>query len=218
MGHYLDIDAWSRKSQFDFFRRYSQPFFSICAEVDVTATVRYCRHHELSFFLASWFMCLEMLNSQEEFRYRLRGDQVWVHDRIHVSTTVLRDDETFGFCHLPSRDDFDAFEHFGKAAIDAERSSSGLTTESTRDDVIHGSVLPWLRFTSISHARHSVVSDSIPKIAFGRRTQLSDERFVMPMSVEAHHALLDGLHVSRLFERFEGLLAAPESSLRRQHS
>ncbi len=66
------------------------------------------------------------------------------------------------------------------------------------------------------HARRSTLDDSIPKIAFGRRTSLPDGSLVMPMSVEAHHALLDGLHVSRLFEQFEALLAAPEVWLQRR--
>src|SRR5437762_13981327 len=37
MGHYLDVDAWSRREHFHLFRRAEQPFFSVTTEVDVTA-------------------------------------------------------------------------------------------------------------------------------------------------------------------------------------
>jgi chloramphenicol O-acetyltransferase type A len=36
---------------------------------------------------------------------------------------------------------------------------------------------------------------------------------MMPVSVEVHHALMDGLHVGRYFERLEGYLSDPRSAL-----
>ena len=153
MGYFIDRETWPRRQQFEFFRHFEQPFFTLCAEVDVTATDHFCRDQGASFFLATWFLCLGALNREAPFRYRLRGDRVWVHDSIHVSTTVLRKDETFAFCHLPSSEDFAAFEELGRAAIEAESLRSGLTTEDERDDVVYGSVVPWLRFTSVAHGR-----------------------------------------------------------------
>ncbi len=35
----------------------------------------------------------------------------------------------------------------------------------------------------------------------------------MPVSVEVHHALMDGLHVGRYFERFAAYCDAPEQVL-----
>jgi chloramphenicol O-acetyltransferase type A len=33
----------------------------------------------------------------------------------------------------------------------------------------------------------------------------------MPLNIEVHHALVDGLHVGRFVQGLEALLAAPES-------
>ena len=43
--------------------------------------------------------------------------------------------------------------------------------------------------------------DSIPRILFGRCVR-EGKRMKMPVSVEVHHALVDGLDVARFFERF----------------
>ncbi|HET6645746.1 MAG TPA: CatA-like O-acetyltransferase, partial [Pyrinomonadaceae bacterium] len=77
---------------------------------------------------------------------------------------------------------------------------------------IHFSVLPWLSFTSFAHARNKGRAESVPKIAFGKFTR-EDDRMLLPISVEVHHALMDGLHVGKFITRFEELLATPENYL-----
>ena len=39
MGHYLELSDWPRRHTFDFFLDYDQPFFNICAEVNVLPTL-----------------------------------------------------------------------------------------------------------------------------------------------------------------------------------
>jgi chloramphenicol O-acetyltransferase type A len=48
----------------------------------------------------------------------------------------------------------------------------------------------------------------VPKLAFGR-AEPAGEHLWMPMSVEVHHALMDGLHVGRFVQAFEAALRAP---------
>lgn len=212
-GHPLDLDAWPRRQQFDFFRTYDIPFFNLCAEVEVTAMRAFCRAHGISFTLAAWYTCLSTANAVEPFRYRLRGDGVWVHDRIDVGTTILRRDETFGFCYFDHADTFSAFRAGAEAALAAFHSGApGLVTRDDRDDLLHGSTIPWVRFTSVSHARRFNRTDSIPKLAFGRFIERGPQS-AMPVSVEVHHALMDGLHVGRFFEQLQAALDAPEHTL-----
>ncbi len=55
---FLDLDTWNRKELFYFFKDYEQPFFNICADVDVTSLVNYTKKNGLSFFRASLFLSL----------------------------------------------------------------------------------------------------------------------------------------------------------------
>jgi chloramphenicol O-acetyltransferase type A len=77
-------------------------------------------------------------------------------------------------------------------------------------DLIRYSVLPWLDFTSLSHARDFSKRDSIPLITFGKITEASG-RWTMPVSIHVHHGLVDGEQVGRFVGLFEERLAAPES-------
>lgn len=207
-GRLLDLDGWPRRSHFEFFRAYEHPFFNICADVRVTALYRRSREPEgPSFFLGALYASLRAANAVEQLRLRLRPEGVWLHDRIHAGSTVLRADETFGFGYFEFEPSWASFEEHGRAVLAAVAAGSGaLDPQDERDDLIHYSVLPWIRFTSFAHARRHRALDSVPRIVFGRHHERDGERW-MPVSVEAHHALVDGLHVARFLERFEAELA-----------
>lgn len=203
----LDLETWARREHFRFYRDYDNPFFNLCAEVDVTALARRTRAPEgPSFFLASLFLSLKAANEIEEFRYRIHGDDVVVHEVIHGGSTILREDQTFGFGYFTYRAEFSRFAAEAAEELASARSSSGaLEPRPERDDLIHYSVIPWVAFTSFSHARRWGADDSVPKVVFGRHHGAGARRR-MPVSVEVHHALMDGLHVARFLERFQQYL------------
>jgi chloramphenicol O-acetyltransferase type A len=168
----------------------------------------------ISFFIAYHFLSMKAANEVEPFRYRLRGERVLIHDRIHAGTTLLLADESFTFVYFDYSEDFADFQTRAKATVESARSvASRLDERDGQDDLIHHSVLPWVTFNSISHARNWGRLDSVPKIAFGKYRAEGD-RITMPISVEVHHALMDGLHVGRYFERLESYFSNPRAALR----
>jgi len=213
MAAYLDIESWSRRQHFHFFKEYENPFFNVCVNVDATHLLRLVRSHGLAFSLAYHYLALKAANEVEPFRYRLRGDRVLVHDRIGAGTTILLADERFAFCYFEWDDDFARFAAASSAAVESLRAGDGrLEPRADRDDLLHCTTLPWISFTSFSHARRWDRQDSVPKLVFGKVFQDGD-RFRMPISVEVHHSLMDGLHVGRYFERLESYLADPAAPL-----
>jgi chloramphenicol O-acetyltransferase type A len=160
-----------------------------------------------SFFLATLFASLRASNAIEEFRLRLRPEAVWLHERVDVGSTVLRHDETFGFAYFAWCDSFARFEQDARVEVDRVAASTGaLDPQDERDDLVYHSVLPWIRLTGFIHARRRRPLDSIPRIVFGKHFEREGERW-LPVCVDAHHALIDGLHVGRWLARFEQELA-----------
>jgi chloramphenicol O-acetyltransferase type A len=202
MGGLIDLDTWRRRDHYLWFRKYERPFFSVTVDVDVTAVWNKSRRPgSPSFFLSSLFLMLNAANDVEAFRLRLRARGVWRHDRVGVGPTILRQDETFGFVRLEPAHTLNQFAARGRAAIAEVVTQRGLRPpKDTRDDIVFHSVLPWLHFTSFANALPGK-NDSIPRIVFGRCVRKGG-RMKMPVAVEVHHALVDGLDVARFFERF----------------
>jgi chloramphenicol O-acetyltransferase type A len=214
MSRYLDTETWNRRRHFEFFKNYHNPFFNICTNLDVTQLLALTRASKnISFFIAYHFFSIKAANEVEPFRYRLRGDHVLVHERVHAGTTILLADENFTFAYFDYTEEFEVFQANAKASIESAKAVGvQLYQRDEQDDLIYHSVIPWTTFTSISHARKGGREESVPKIAFGKYRE-DGGRMLMPVSVEVHHALMDGLHVGRYFERLESYFSNPRSAL-----
>lgn len=203
MGHSIDLSQWKRREHFELYRNFANPFFSVCAGVDAGPTMRACSAPGgPSFFLATVFLALRAANDIEAFRTRVRGDGAWIHDQVSITPTVLRADDTFAFVKFDPAPDFKTFEAEARVAVEHAKEIKPLVVSHPDDDLIYHSTIPWVRFTSFSNALDGNV-DSVPRIVFGKCVN-EGSRWPMPVGVEVHHSVVDGLDVGRFFEAFEG--------------
>jgi len=213
MPRYIDTETWSRRHLFRLFKDYDDPYFNVCADVDVTPLLAFARERGLSCSVAYHYLSLKTANEVEAFRYRLRGERVLVHEHVHAGAIVLLDDESFTFVYFDFTEDFGDFHARARAIVERARvEPPSLDARVGQDDLIYHSVIPWVSFTSISHARDSRQRSGIPKVAFGKYREAGG-RVLMPVSVEGHHALMDGLHAGRFFERLQGHCSDPRAAL-----
>jgi chloramphenicol O-acetyltransferase type A len=208
MGNYIDLDGWPRRSHYLLFRDFDRPHFSITADVEVSRLYAASREPGgPSYVLAVLFAAMHAANAIEAFRLRIRDDRVWRHARVGIGSTVLRPDRSFGFGYFPWESTFATFAARGRAELDRARAGTDLMDEQAYDDSwIHTTTLPWIRFTSFANANTRGMS--VPKLAFGQRYE-RDGTWLMPVAVEVHHALVDGIDVGDFLQRFQRLIDAP---------
>lgn len=198
----VDINTWERKTTYEFFRDYEDPFFNITANLDVTDLYRFCKANDLAFSLAALFLSLETANEIREFRLRMMGETVVEFARVEATQTILNDDETFSFCYFPMQKDIFEFDRSGKIAREKYKALKTFDVESERIDLIYYSAIPWISFTSFKHASRQNNRQTVPRMVFGKIFDDGPRR-MMPFSVEVHHALVDGVHVGKFFNLFQ---------------
>jgi len=209
----IPLAAWPRRAALEHFRNMAQPAFSVTVPVDVTCLRERAARHDATPWLAYHHAALEAANSVDGMRQSMLADGSGVREfaAIHASTTVLRDDGSFGFVTLPQEHSLAAFAARAKPNVERVRRASGdLFAADEPGDVreetlVHMTALPWLAFAAFTHTRG--VGDDRPKVAFGRFRE-EGSRLLMPVAVDVHHALCDGVHVGRFFERFQANLDA----------
>lgn len=203
----LDIENWPRKEHFHFFRQFEEPFFGATVEIDCTKAYPTAKALKASFFSYYLHKTLIAVNTIESFRYRISDDTIYVCDQVNASATIGREDGTFGFSLIEYNSDFSVFATNTSNEIERIQTTTGLFTRSFDDDnVIHFSAIPWLDFTSLSHARSYTFPDSCPKISFGKMKIADNGKKTMAMSVHVHHGLMDGFHLGQFVDCFQELM------------
>ena len=69
--------------------------------------------------------------------------------------------------------------------------------------------IPWVSFTSFIHPMQLHPADSIPRFAWGKCFKEGDT-MKMPLGVQGHHAVMDGVHMGRFYEQVENYLIQPQ--------
>lgn len=201
----IDIEHWERKEHFAFFSGFAEPFFGLSVNVECTGLYRDAKQRQQSFYLRYLHAIMEVVNSIDALRLRIEEKQVVRYDRIDVSATVLRSDHTFGFSYIPFSASFSTFVNHAQQEIQRVQESRSLLPSNGQDNVVHFSAIPWVKFTSLSHARPLEGQDSCPKISVGKLYK-QGEKWFLPISFHAHHALADGYHAGLFYQRVEAAL------------
>lgn len=204
----IDIQTWPRREHFKVFNSFDYPHFSLCANVDLTTFNPFIKQRGISFTVAVVYVLARAANAIPEFRYRIREGGVVEHEIVHPSATILTDDDLFSFCS------FEYIENFSEFAVKAAEMIACVKTELTledgpeQDNLLYMSAIPWVSFTSFMHPLHLHPVDSVPRFAWGKFFK-EGESLKMPLSVQGHHALMDGIHVGRYYAEVQGYFQQP---------
>jgi len=207
----IDMQTWSRRQHFEFFHTYAYPHFGMCANVDLTAFYPAVKQRGHSLTLAIVYLIARASNAIPEFRYRIREGEVIEHEIINPGFTFLVEEDAFSFCIADYAEDFASFA--AKAAEEiAFIKEHPWVHKPPQDDVLYMTAIPWVSFTSFLHPMQLQPTDSIPRFAWGKFFE-EGERLKMPLGVQGHHALIDGVHVGKFYAEVQDYLQQPEALL-----
>jgi chloramphenicol O-acetyltransferase type A len=206
----IDLDSWPRREHYEIYRRFDYPHFNVTAEIGVDALLSVPRRQNASLTIVITYLLARTANLLADFRIRIRGEEVIEHERVHPSITILTPNDLFSFCTIKYLPDFMEFAALANERIAHVREQPTLEDGPGQDDLLFMTSIPWLSFTSFMHPIHMHPADSIPRMAWGK-IHLVGGRQMMPLSVQVHHALMDGLHVARFFEAMQENCDAAES-------
>lgn len=194
----IDLQTWARREHFNFFRKFDHPHFNMCANVDLTKFYPAAKKSGHSFTVALMYILTRAANAIPEFRLRFQGEEVFEYEVVHPSVTILVDEDRFSFSFMDYVEDFKKFAANAEETIARVKQNLTLEDPPDRDRFLFMSSIPWVSFTSFTHPMNLDPGDSIPRFAWGK-TFKEGASLKMPLSVQAHHALMDGVHMGRYY-------------------
>jgi chloramphenicol O-acetyltransferase type A len=198
----VDLDSWPRRVHFETLGKFDYPHFNMTATVDVERMFPIAQVHSASLTIAITYLLTHTANQLINFRWRIRGDEVIEHEIVHPSITILASDDLFSFCTMKYKPEFSEFAAGAAQTIAYVRENPTLDDKTDQDELLFMTSIPWVSFTSFMHPIHLHPVDSIPRLSWGKIHEV-EGRKKMPLSVQGHHALMDGLHVGQFFENMQ---------------
>jgi len=201
----IDMNSYPRKAHFEYFKNMAYPYVGATVNIDITYLLNVIKRKKLPFFLTILYIATNAANKIPEFRRRIDHDSIIEYSHCNTSHTVALQDETYCYCELNSSMNY---KNFLEYAEDKQRLSKiqAITNDgSERDSLFFVSCLPWISYTAIIQPVPSP-SDCNPRITFGRYFRQNDIT-LMPTSILANHALVDGLHIAKFYRKFDEIMA-----------
>ena len=208
----IDLETWPRREHYKFLSSWDYPHFNMCANVELSEFYAAVKHRGISINIAIVYLLARTANEIPEFRYRIRGEKVIEHEIVHPSTTILADEDLFTFCTIEYSEDFSTFEARAVEQIAYVKENLYLEDDLEQDELLYMTAIPWVSFSSFMHPIDLSPLDSVPRFAWGKIFE-QGERLMMPLSVQAHHALMDGVHMGRYYEKVQDYLSHPSRVL-----
>ena len=202
---FLDMEQYPRRAHFEYFRSLAYPYVGVTVDVDVTDALRCCRTHKHSFYLTFLHAAALAADGVPELRQRIRGDRIVEYSECPTSHTEPVEGGAYCYCtlhhHMPLQRDYELAEQARK-----DCAANGITEDEDVESMYFISTLPWLNYTSLIQPVAGG-DESNPRITWGKYVTGPDGRTRMPVSILAHHALVDGAQLAAFYENLDRELA-----------
>ena len=199
----IDEETWERAIHCAVFRNSVEPAFCVTFEADITNFKRMVKEAGLSFTLAMVYAVCKCANHIEAFRYRFVDGQVALYNKIDTAFTYLnKNTGLFKVVNVPMLDDLKEYCELAKKTAEEQKD---YFTGPLGNDVFQCSPMPWVTYTHISHTNSGKKDNATPLFDWGKYYE-KDGRTMIPISVQAHHSFVDGLHIGQFVEELQRFL------------
>lgn len=200
------VDPGSRSAGYAYFRSLEQPHISLCTELDISHLRRRVKERQLPFFLTLLHCVITAANSVPQLRQRLKGDQAVEFENCLSSHTLALPDGGYCYCNLDCQKPLEEFLPYGQRMTELALQQGSLEDDEAALGYYFVTSLPWFSFTAL-HLPVADRNDSNPRFSFGKYFT-REGKTLLPLGIQVHHALVDGIHIAQFLSAVEQNIAA----------
>lgn len=187
---------------FDFKKEYKEFYMpkQVPAIIDITNFRKKVRQQGLSFTLSMVYAVCRCANNIEALRYRFMDGKVVLFDKIDTAFTYLnKNTGLFKVVNVPL---VDGMKEYVELASKVAEEQKEYFTGPLGNDVFQCSPMPWVTYTHISHTNSGKKDNATPLFDWGKFFE-RDGRIIIPVSIQAHHSFVDGIHVGQFVDELQ---------------
>lgn len=200
----IDIDNWSRKPYFDHYLNNVRCTYSMTANIDITHLLSVAKNNGIKLYPALIHMITTVVNRHIEFRTCFDSEgRLGYWDSLSPSFTIFHDDRTFSSIWTLYDEEF--IDFYTRYLDDMKMYGSVkqfVAKANEPPNIFPVSSIPWVSFTGFNLNVYNEGTYLLPIFTMGKYFQ-HDEKILLPLSGQFHHAVCDGYHVGVLFNELQ---------------
>ena len=215
----INYSTWERRSNFEFFKNFINPSWSVTCDVECTAAFESSKKEGRSFFLKYLYAILRAATEIPELRYRIEknenGEEIIVlYKNVSVITPInVGENGRFHSVNIPYNKDFGKFckkasEIIEKIPTETDPYAAENQVNGSKHkfmDMILVAANPGLNFSSMTCTQSGPHGSEKPLINVGKAVK-KDGKIYIPVFISVHHGLCDGYHVTKFYQKTEEYL------------
>ncbi len=197
----VEMAGWPRAEHFHHYLHEVRCTYSVTVPIDVGRLREEARRRRLKEYPAQIYLLARAANRFPEFRMSLDAEgRLGYWDVVSPSYTAMRPGaETFSCVWTEYADSFQAFYPACVRDIAAYATGAFSPKQPEPPNLFNISSVPWLDFTAFNLNVYAEGTYLLPIFTIGKYAE-SGGTTTMPLAIQAHHAVCDGLHLGRFVE------------------
>ena len=194
----IQMETWERKEYYNHYINNIVCTYSVTVNLNITNLVGQ------KIYPAMLWLLTDTVNELKEFRTSLSLDGLGIYEDMNPSYTIFNK-ENKNFSEIWTKFDKDYNKFLALYEKDSENYSTSTKLSPKTDqprNVFNVSMLPWVTFSAFNLNIHSDGKYLLPIFTMGK-TFIQEEKTMLPLAIQVHHAICDGYHVGVFVETLQ---------------
>lgn len=212
--HLIDMENWERREYYEHYINEVVCTYSLTVDLDISGL------EGQRLYPAMLWLLTDTVNEMQAFRTALSPAGVGIYDSMHPSYTIFnKEQKNFSVIWTAFEKDYSAFLRAYEEDVGQYSSSLCFSPKKGKpDNTFDISMLPWAKFTSFNINVYDEGKYLLPIFTMGKIFTQNNHK-MLPLAIQAHHAVCDGYHVGMFIERLqEKITFFPESSAKKSRT
>ncbi|MBM7868647.1 chloramphenicol O-acetyltransferase type A [Clostridium pascui] len=203
----IDTEHWNRKPYFEHYLNSVRCTYSMTANIEITNLLNDIKLKKLKLYPTLIYIIATVVNNHKEFRtcFDEKGN-LGYWDSMSPSYTIFhKDNETFSSIWTEYDKSFSCF--YNKYLDDIKNYGDIMSFTPKLNEPMNTfpiSCIPWVSFTGFNLNIYNDGTYLVPIFTIGKYFK-QDDKILIPMSIQVHHAVCDGYHASRFINEVQEL-------------
>lgn len=197
----IQMETWQRREYFEHYSKEIPCTYSLTSTLDIFPI----RRSGEKIYPAMIYLITQVINRHEEFRIAVnRNGILGTYNKLHPCYTVFHEDtETFSNIWTKYSTNYADFRRDYEHDTSIYGNIQGINAKpNPPENCFPISMIPWVHFTGFQLNLPKGYHYFLPIFTMGQFYS-KKKHILIPISIQVHHAVCDGFHVSRFLNELQ---------------